>query len=789
MEAEERKEPGETGEKSRLSELGQRAPTTGNLAESARQESEEQFRSLFIAAAVGIALSTPQGRFLQANAAYCRMLGYSEEELQSLDFSAVTHPEDLAENLQLRDDVLAGRRESFFMAKRYLKKGGGIVWARHSVSAVRGPGGEVVKMIVTAEDITEQKRSEARYRRLVDSDVQAVIFWTLQGEITDANDAFLRLTGFTRADLRAGRINWARMTPPEYAELDRRAVAEITARGTCTPYEKEWIRRDGSRVPVLLGSAVFEDKADEGVCFAIDLTERVKVEAALRASEKRFKALFTQSAVGVAQLQAATGRIVQVNQRYCEIVGRMPVELEGFTVAAITHPDDFERNEEIFERLKAGSIREFSREKRYIRKDGTTVWALMAISAMWSPGEPPDYFIAVIQDITERKRLEDQFRQAQKMEAMGTLAGGIAHDFNNLLTSINGYTELAQRKLEGNPEVRDYLDSVRRAGDRAAGLVRQILSFSRQETPDRSPIHLQSVVAESIKLLRASIPATAEFATSLATDAPAVLADATQINQILLNLGTNAWHAMRDRPGRIGFTLERCAVDAEGAAAHPRLRPGIYARVSVSDTGCGMDPATLRRIFEPFFTTKPPGEGTGLGLAVVHGIMESHDGAVTGSSRPGAGTMFQLYFPAYAGEVAAAEPAPGPEPAGRGERILLVDDEELLVGLGEAALRELGYAVESVTRPAAALEWVRADPARFALVLTDQTMPGMTGLDLAGELQKIRPDLPVILMTGYSGSLAPERLAAAGIRRLLLKPPTLHALAAAVRAGLDGAGR
>jgi CheY-like chemotaxis protein len=272
---------------------------------------------------------------------------------------------------------------------------------------------------------------------------------------------------------------------------------------------------------------------------------------------------------------------------------------------------------------------------------------------------------------------------------------------------------------------------------------------------------------------------------SLATDAPTVLADATQIHQILMNLGTNAWHAMKDRNGRLQVKLERCVVDAAHAASQSLLRPGIYARVSVSDTGSGMEPATLQRVFEPFFTTKPPGEGTGLGLAVVHGIMKAHDGAVTVYSQPGEGTIFHLYFPAHAGEATVATVEQGSVPRGQGERILLVDDEEVLVRLGLKTLTALGYEVEVTTQPMDALAMVRADPQRFALVLTDQTMPGMTGFVLASQLLKIRPGLPIILMTGFSASLTSAQVEATGIRQLLLKPMNIHSLGKAVHATLS----
>ena len=389
-------------------------------------------------------------------------------------------------------------------------------------------------------------------------------------------------------------------------------------------------------------------------------------------------------------------------------------------------------------------------------------------------------------DITARKQLEEQLRQAHKMEAIGTLAGGIAHDFNNILSAIRGYTELAEMKLTDNPGVRDHLGSVLQAVKRAADLVRQILTFSQEQPLARRLIPLQPIVTECVKLLRATLPASIELDLEVAEDAPTVLADETQVLQVLMNLGTNAWQALGDRPGRVCVKVENCLVDEAHPSTERRLRPGRYARVSVSDTGGGMAPETLRRIFEPFFTTKAPGKGTGLGLAVAHGIMDSHEGVITVHSQLGEGTVFHLYFPAHITETAPVPPAAMTGPRGHGERVLLVDDEKLVIELLRMALTELGYVVEAVTQPAAALDLLRAAPSRFALVITDQVMPGMTGLQLAAEIRQIRPDQPIILMTGYSLTITAERVQAAGVAQLLLKPITPRALGAAVRAALSG---
>jgi signal transduction histidine kinase/ActR/RegA family two-component response regulator len=390
-------------------------------------------------------------------------------------------------------------------------------------------------------------------------------------------------------------------------------------------------------------------------------------------------------------------------------------------------------------------------------------------------------------DITERKRLEEHFLQAQKMEALGQFSGGVAHDFNNILMAISGYTELSLMRLQDNPKVREHLAAVLKAAHRASDLVRQILTFSRQQPQERLAITLQPIVAESLKLLRVTIPSAIEFEQSVSEDAPPVFADANQIHQILMNLGTNAWHAMRDSQGALRVALERCVV-SERTGEQLRLKPGVYALVTVTDTGCGMAPATMLRIFEPFFTTKPVGEGTGLGLAVVRGIMEGHDGAVAVESQPGVGTTFRLYFPEFAGALAATRAARGPTPRGGGESVLVVDDEEMLARLCQETLSALGYEVEYTTRPADALSMVTSDPGRFRVVITDQTMPGMSGLFLARELRKASPGLLIMLMSGYTTSLTAERLQAVGVSRLLLKPVSIHSLGTAVNAAVVSRG-
>jgi len=668
------------------------------------------------------------------------------------------------------------------------------VWVRSIGKAERDAAGVIQRIHGSIQDITPSKlaqialrESETIYRSLAESMPQIVWITRADGWNIYFNQQWTDYTGLTLEES-AGH-NWLKPFHPDDQQRAADAWKQAVASGGPYSLEVRLRRADGDYHWWLTRGVPIRDATGAivkwiGTC--TDIQEMKVADLALRASEQRFKAVFKQAAIGVVLTDSQSLRFVQANQRFCEIVGRDQAAVEQLTFGDITDPQDLVRDLDMMRQLRAETIREFTHEKRYLRPDGSIVWVTLTISSMWAPGEAPGLCIAFVQDITERRRVEGHLQQAQKMEALGQFSGGVAHDFNNILAAIGGYTELAQAQLEGNPKVVGHLAAVMRSTNRAADLVRQILTFSRQQPQARSVILLQPVVVESMKLMRATIPSTVEIKAMISADAPTVLANANQVHQVLMNLGINAWHAIKDGIGRMQVNLERVTVDAAYAATKPKLRPGVYARVSVSDTGCGMDPLTLRRIFEPFFTTKPPGVGTGLGLSVVHGIMDSHDGAVTVHSQPGRGTEFCLYFPAQSGEVALDRVAMALAPRGRGECILVVDDEEMLAELTRNVLTQIGYVVESTTSSAKALELVRAQPARFALVVTDQTMPGMTGLQLADEIRVIRADLPVMLMTGYNLTHASGQIEDSGVSNILLKPFTIESLSAAVHATLAG---
>jgi PAS domain S-box-containing protein len=495
----------------------------------------------------------------------------------------------------------------------------------------------------------------------------------------------------------------------------------------------------------------------------------------LKISEEKYRSIFDNSLDGIYR-STPEGRFIDVNPALVKMLGYESKE----ELLSIYIPKDLYFSE---------SDRPTSTERnrifltRFKRKDGAAIRVEVNSRAFFDKERNAIYHEGIVRDTTRRDGLEKRLRQAQKMGAIGTLAGGIAHDFNNILTPILGYTEMSINNLPDDSKASQYLAQVQKAGERARDLVSQILAFSRQTEGKQKPIQLVPIVKEVLKLLQATLPATIEIHQNIAKDTCIVNAEPTQMHQILMNLCTNAGHAMAEG-GVLEISLVNVELNEEFCAKYEGLRAGHHVRLTVTDTGCGMDQEILPRVFEPFFTTKGPDKGTGMGLSVVHGIVKSHNGHISVYSEPGIGTTVHIYLPVVE-SIAGTLPETA-EPAQQGsESILFVDDEPMIVDMGRETLKRLGYSVTTKTGSIKALELFRMKPMEFDLVITDQTMPQMTGTDLAKEILHIRPSIPIILCTGFSNTINSKNMGIQGIREFVMKPIVGAELGRVVRRALD----
>jgi PAS domain S-box-containing protein len=503
-------------------------------------------------------------------------------------------------------------------------------------------------------------------------------------------------------------------------------------------------------------------------------------EKRLRESEEKYRVLVENAHDAVVILKG--DRIRFHNRRARELSGLDAEALDAIPFSELIHPEDRARVMARYFRRLSGEPGEVHDFRCVVRKGVELHIQANGVAIAWE-GAPA--VLCFLRDITRQRQLEDHLRQAQKMEAIGTLAGGIAHDFNNILGVIIGYTEMALESPESADLVEHNMSHVLKASHRAKDLVRQILAFSHKSGTEKKPVILNPIVKETVKLMRASLPRTVEIRDRVSGEPLVTLSNPTQIHQVLMNLCTNAAHAMEESGGILEIALEpvpESERDAEVGAAGPgELAGEALLRLTVRDTGHGISPEIRDKIFEPYFTTKEVGKGTGMGLAVVHGIVKSHRGSIRVRSRPGEGARFDILLPRLVAPAAREVPSrPRPVPGDR--HILLVDDEIHLAEVGKQMLEKLGCRVDVRTHPMEALEVFRTAPDRYDLVITDMTMPRMTGETLARELMRIRPEIPVVVCTGYSERMTESRAREMGIRSLLMKPLAMRDLARAVEA-------
>jgi PAS domain S-box-containing protein len=554
--------------------------------------------------------------------------------------------------------------------------------------------------------------------------------------------------------------------------LHLEAVLATNERQRCEVVLRNWSTKEP--VNVLVESASLSGPGENRVRSAfIDLTERRRAEEDIKLLKHSIDVHYD-----AAYWMDTDNRFIYVNDAACASLGYERDELLGKTIFDISPHRTEEAMKEFWERLREkGSL---VYETSHRRKDGTEFPIELVVTHVSSNGS--EYAFGFARDISEKKELEAQLRQAHKMEALGTLAGGIAHDFNNILAAVIGFTELIRDHAPKDSRDRHHAQRVLEAGIRGRELVQQMLTFSRQTEQGKKPLHVSPILNETVKFLRASMPSTIRIKVNVKTASDLVLGDPTQMHQVIMNLATNAAYAMREKGGTL--LLELDDLNASPDELPVGVDPGPYLTLRVRDTGTGISPQIVEKIFDPFFTTKEVGEGTGLGLSVVLGIVKQMRGHVTAESTPGEGSVFTVYLPSVAGDSASGVARDEPIPTGT-ERVLFIDDEEALVSMGEELLASLGYEVAGKANVREALALFRLDPSRFDLVVTDQTMPEMTGVELAKEILSLRPDTPIIMATGFSHLVDADKAKAAGIKAFVIKPLTKGEIARTIRSVLD----
>lgn len=635
-------------------------------------------------------------------------------------------------------------------------------------------------------------QKEAQLRLLLDSTAEAIYGFDLERNCMFCNPACLRMLGYTDQNALLGH-NLHHLIHPRYLngaaypeKVGPAYLALAESREVHVPEEWVW-RADGTVFPAEYWiHPIWEEKRLKGgVATFVDITDRKAAEAKIRQRESQLRAIVDSTQDAIITVDAH-GQILFWNEGACQLLGYTAQEMQGQGLTRIipeqfqhAHAEGFEQAVNAERLVHRSGIAEVMARK----KDGEEISVQISLS-VWKEGDATRV-TGILHDITDRKALEVQLRHSHKMEAIGTLAGGIAHDFNNILTAILGYAELAKIGAAPGSTLSRHLKEIYQGGQRAKDLVNQILVFSRSQLTEHEVFELGAVVQEVVRFLHGILPATLTIRQHITTRA-LILGNPSQIHQILMNLATNAEHAMRHQDEQlleIGVAEEQ--VDADMASIYSALNPGPHLRLWVRDSGSGIPPEIQAHIFDPFFTTKHPGEGTGMGLAVVHGLIQSHHGLIMVDSTPGNGTTLTMYFP-QSQEVMPTLPSEDAHPVPGGtERILFLDDDPAIATLGEDWFTALGYTVVVMTDSQQALAVFRDNPQAFDLVVTDQTMPHMTGDRLARALLRIRPTLPIILCTGYSATLSADTAYELGIAAFVLKPVDWEDLARTVRQILD----
>jgi PAS domain S-box-containing protein len=762
--------------------------TDRKLAELALAESESRFRYTFEHADVGLAHVAPDGRWLRVNQKLCDIVGYSRDELLGMGFQEITHPDDLESDLALAEQVLAGKIQSYAMEKRYFRKGGTTIWITLNVALARTPSGDPDYFISAIRDITDRRQAEERLRRSEHhlSTSQAIAHvgsWEtdLDTGALRWSDELYRLFGLKPGSVEPTVGLFLSLVHPGDRPGVEASVRELVASGR--PHDMVFrIVRPTGEVRHVRGGGTLRP-APGGTLHAVgtaqDVTERRKVE------EERDR-LFKYS-IDLLCVAGFDGYFKQLSPAWERTLGWTMEELLARPYLDFVHPDDGAGTAHVAGTLVEGRL-VLTFENRYRCRDGSYRWL------SWNAYPLPDeqLVFAVARDVTANKRaeeerrvLEAQMRQAQKMEAVGQLAGGVAHDFNNLLTVISGYSDILLAGMAEADPIRRYVGLIRDAGAQAASLTRQLLAFSRRSVLEPKVLDLNEVVRETAGILRRLIGEDITLTTDLAPLAARVRVDPGQVGQVLMNLAVNARDAM-PQGGTLGIETRDVVLDEAHCAVHADAQPGRHVLVVVRDTGTGMPPEVRSRIFEPFFTTKGAGRGTGLGLAVVHGIVQQSDGSIHVYSEEGRGSVFRVYFPAVDDPVSADERVLGDGVVARGsETVLVVEDEVAVRDLAHQLLARQDYTVEAARDGREALELLTSREHPPDLIVSDVVMPGMSGPEMVRALRERHPVVRVLYVSGYTDDAVVRHGLLDEEVDLLQKPYTALALARKVREILD----